>query len=67
MAYDRRCYNLAEVFLSDTHLNDEHRRNALAQYIQTTIEAWIEDEEIEQNRRELNDHTISAHGAKYTR
>ena len=42
MAYDTRCYDLAEAFLEDwPHLDTTKRRDALAQVIQTTIEDWI--------------------------
>lgn len=43
MAYDTRCYDLAEIFLEDEpHLNTEKRRDALAQWIQHAIESFIE-------------------------
>lgn len=42
MAYDSRCYDLAELFLSDTDKNTEANRHELAQHIQTEIEDWIE-------------------------
>jgi len=46
MAYDQRCYDLAEVFLDDSpHLNTERRRDELAQLIQSTIESFISYEE----------------------
>jgi hypothetical protein len=46
MAYDRRCYNLAELFLSDyPHLDCEQQRHALAQWIQNAIESYIEVED----------------------
>lgn len=45
MAFDERCYDLAEVFLSDeAELNTPANRNKLAQYIQTGIEDWIATE-----------------------
>lgn len=66
MSYDSRCYDLAELFLSDSaRINDEPHRRALAQHIQTTVENWIEGAEIEKHRDELDDHTISTHGARY--
>lgn len=42
MAYDTKCFDLAEAFLEDSpHLNTEARRHTLAQLIQTTIEDEI--------------------------
>lgn len=42
MAFDTKCYDLAEAFLEDEpHLNTEGRRNELAQLIQTTIDDFI--------------------------
>ena len=42
MAYDTKCYDLAEAFLEDSpHLNTERRRDELAQLIQSIIEAFI--------------------------
>lgn len=42
MAYDTKCYDLAEAFLEDhSHLNTEANRHTLAQLIQTTIEDEI--------------------------
>lgn len=47
MAYDTKCYDLAEAFLEDEpSLNTEARRKALAQVIQTAIEEeidWMRD------------------------
>jgi len=46
MAYDNRCYDLAETFLEDEpHLNNESRRAELAQCIQDAIENFIRFEE----------------------
>lgn len=43
MAYDTKCYDLAEAFLEDTpHLNTEKNRDELAQLIQTTIEDQVQ-------------------------
>lgn len=43
MAYDSRCYDLAAVFLSDSHGKDtEANRQQLAQHIQDEIEGTIE-------------------------
>lgn len=42
MAYDTKCYDLAEAFLEDEpHLNTEWRRDMLAQVIQTAIQDFI--------------------------
>lgn len=42
MAFDTKCYDLAEAFLEDSpHLNTEKRRDELAQVIQTTIEDYL--------------------------
>ena len=42
MAYDTKCYDLAEAFLEDEpHLNTDKRRDMLAQIIQTSIEDYI--------------------------
>lgn len=47
MAYDQKCYDLAEAFLEDMpHLNTEGRRDALAKEIQETIEGFIALEEL---------------------
>jgi hypothetical protein len=47
MAYDSKCYDLAEAFLEDEpSLNTEGRRKQLAQIIQTAIEdeiQWMRD------------------------
>ena len=40
--FDPRCYELAEYFLSDHHLNSEAARITLAQQIQQTIEDELE-------------------------
>lgn len=46
MAYDLKCYDLAEDFLGDEpHLNTEKRRDELAQIIQTAIEDFISSEQ----------------------
>lgn len=46
MAYDSKCYDLAEAFLEDSpHLNGDRRRGELAQLIQSTIEGYIAHEE----------------------
>lgn len=42
MAYDPKCFELAEHFLPST-ARDE-LKNALAQEIQTQIEGWLEHE-----------------------
>lgn len=43
MAYDRRCYDIAEAFLEDGLIGANHRKriHALAQHLQTTIDDWI--------------------------
>lgn len=42
MAYDNKCWDLAEAFLQDEpHLNTEARCDMLAQIIQTAIEDFI--------------------------
>ena len=42
MAYDRACYDLAELFLVDEPaLDTAAMRAALAQEIQDAIEAWL--------------------------
>lgn len=43
MAFDRRCFELAEVFLEDEPLLRD-RVSDLAQRIQEAIEEWIETE-----------------------
>lgn len=46
MAWDQKCFDLAQAFLSDTpHLETNRRTEELAQLIQTTIEDWIALEE----------------------
>ena len=46
MAYDSKCYDLAEAFLEDSpHLNTEVNRKTLAQEIQSAIESEIMDME----------------------
>lgn len=46
MAYDVKCYELAEAFLEDEpHLNTKGRRSDLAQIIQTAIEDFISTEQ----------------------
>lgn len=48
MAYDTKCYDLAEAFLEDeSHL--KAKVGELAQLIQTTIEDWINYENREQS------------------
>jgi hypothetical protein len=44
MSYDPKCYDLAELFLSDglIGLGHEDRIKKLAQEIQFTIEDWID-------------------------
>jgi hypothetical protein len=44
VAYDSRCYELAEIFLSDEpeEYQNKVKRRALAQYIQDAIEEWFE-------------------------
>lgn len=45
MAYDPKCFDLAQAFLEDhADLNNADRRHELAQTIQRTIDVWIEDE-----------------------
>ena len=65
MAYDSRCYDLAEVFLADEPaLQTENKKAALAQTIQEAIETWIEwehDHELQKMRDELNNETCSSH------
>lgn len=42
MSFDSRCYDLASVFCQgEPTLDNEAKRNELAQLIQTTIEDWI--------------------------
>jgi hypothetical protein len=42
MAYDTKCFDLAEAFLEDEPtLQTENKKKALAQTIQTAIEEWI--------------------------
>lgn len=47
MAYDSKCYDLAEHFLADEpSLNNVTARRSLAQFIQTAVEgeiAWMHD------------------------
>ena len=44
MAYDTKCYDLADAFLEDEPaLRTEPNRKKLAQEIQTAIENWIKD------------------------
>lgn len=46
MAYDVKCYDIAEAFLGDEpHLDTEKRRSELAQIIQTAIEDFISSEQ----------------------
>jgi hypothetical protein len=40
MAYDTRCFDLAEIFLADDPALKDRARD-LAQHIQTEIEDWI--------------------------
>ena len=52
MAYDTKCYDLAQAFLEDEPmLNIETKRAALAQTIQTEIENWIEWERDHQKQK----------------
>ena len=47
MAYDAKCYELAETFLEDeSHINTEKRRDELAQIIQSAIEDYINCEKV---------------------
>lgn len=41
--FDSRCYDLAEIFLSDEAFDTEANRNSLAAEIQQTIEDFIAD------------------------
>jgi len=42
MSYDPRCFDLAEMFLSDNPtINTGNRKQELAQHIQDEIESWI--------------------------
>lgn len=42
MAYDTKCYDLAEAFLTDCPaINDEKHRDELAQVIQRAIEDYL--------------------------
>lgn len=42
MAYDTKCYDLADAFLADEPtLQSENKKRALAQTIQDAIEDWI--------------------------
>lgn len=42
MAYDARCFDLAELFLSDTpEICTERNKRRLAQHIQSSVEDWI--------------------------
>lgn len=43
--YDPRCYDIAELFLSDTPLSTANHRDELASLIQQTIEDYIAHEE----------------------
>lgn len=46
MAFDSKCFDLAEAFLQDTpHIWTESRVSKLAQEIQDTIESFIRDEQ----------------------
>ena len=42
MSYDKKCYELAKIFLSDAGCQEEARIEQLAQDIQTCIEDYIE-------------------------
>lgn len=45
MAFDQKCFDLAEAFLEDQpHLATAKRTDELAQYIQNAIESFIEVE-----------------------
>jgi hypothetical protein len=43
MSYDSKCYDLAIHFLDDAGMFWDKDAQELAQLIQNTIEAWIED------------------------
>jgi hypothetical protein len=46
MAYDPKCFDLAESFLDDhPHLSNDRRVEELAQLIQRTIDGYIEHEQ----------------------
>ena len=52
MSYDQKCYDLAELFLSDSpKINNARRRDELAQDIQNTIEAYIDFEMLRFNAK----------------
>jgi hypothetical protein len=56
--YDSRCYDLAEVFLSDEEgLNTDHAKAHLAAHIQEAIESeieWMRDRKQTINQEETN-------------
>ncbi len=41
MSYDIKCYDLAEAFLKDEHVDEEETIGVLAQIIQDAIEDFI--------------------------
>lgn len=43
ITYDRKCYDLAEVFLADSLPNDSNRRRILAHELAQEIQVAIED------------------------
>ena len=52
MSYDTRCYELAEMFLSEVPIiNNAHHADRLAQTIQDTIEQYLGDESEEEANR----------------
>ena len=46
MAFDSRCYDLAEVFLADKPNANEQDRDSLAQAIQDAVEHWFFEYEV---------------------
>jgi hypothetical protein len=40
-SFDSRCYDLAEVFLSEVGEETEENKQELAQHIQDVIEDWL--------------------------
>ena len=46
MAFDPKCYELAEYFLWDTASDTDDCKNELAQVIQDAIEGWRSVEEL---------------------
>jgi len=42
MSYDAKCFDLAEIFLSDNpEIDTGNRKQELAQHIQDEIDSWI--------------------------